>query len=71
MRHCPSVPSPCQPYTIVILLALSLGLPSPSRAQAAIGLGFTRQRVSAGNRRESLNGYNAAVVFRLAPGSDS
>lgn len=67
MRHCSSVPSPCQPHIIVLLLAVFLGLPSPSRAQAAIGFGVTRQRVSAGNRRESLNGYNAAVAFRIAP----
>ena len=67
MGHCPAVPRTCQPYMIALAVTLLLAPPSLTHAQAAVGLGFTRQHVSAGNRRESLNGYSLDLAIRIAP----
>lgn len=66
MRHSTTVSRTCQTHLFTLILATSLLLPAIARAQAAVGIGYTRQRVSASNRREILNGYTLDVAIPVA-----
>lgn len=66
MRHFNTLPRTCHTHILALIAAILLALPAAVGAQAAVGIGYTRQRVSAGGREEILHGYTFDLAIPLS-----